>query len=220
MTTTTAAAADTILVVEDEPQMLRNLLTVLRAEGFDPVGASGGEEGVNRAHTDSPDLILCDLMMPDLDGFGVLGRLRADPDTARIPFIFLTARGDHTDMRSGMNLGADDYLTKPVRIDDLLASIQARLARAHQTATPAAPAHPKSPADLACVGFSPRETEVLFWLVEGKSNADIGTILGVTEATVKKHLERIFARLGVENRTAAARTALERFAASRRRPAA
>lgn len=198
-----------ILVIEDEPQMLLNLQTVLRAEGFLVDGATGGLEGVARVRQCLPDLILCDLMMPELDGFGVLARLRADPQSARIPFIFLTARGDRTDVRSGMNLGADDYLTKPVRIDDLLAAIRARLARFHQTVT--GPVKPPTATDLVLIGVSPREAEVLFWLLEGKSNGDIGTILGVAEATVKKHLERVFEKLGVENRTSAARAALERY---------
>ncbi len=192
--------------------MLRNLLTVLRAEGFAVDGADGGLAGIERIRQSIPDLILCDLMMPEIDGFGVLARLRADPATARIPFIFLTARGDRTEVRSGMNLGADDYLTKPVRIDDLLSAIRARLARFHQAAGPSAPIHPQSAAELVPLGVSPREAEVLFWLLEGKSNADIGSILGVAEATVKKHLERVFDKLGVENRTSAARAALERFA--------
>ena len=211
--------AGRILVIEDEPQMLRNLLTILRAEGYNPIAAPGGDAGVVAAQRELPDLILCDLMMPGLDGFAVLSRLRADPATARIPFIFLTARGDRTDIRSGMNLGADDYLTKPVRVDDLLAAIRARMARFQQTAIASAPTRPLAPEDLTGLGVSPREAEVLFWLVEGKSNSDIGVILGVAEATVKKHLEHIFEKLGVENRTAATRAALERYAANLRHPA-
>lgn len=203
------ASGRRILVIEDEPQMLRNLVTILRAEGFSPIPAAGGPPGIEAARREKPDLILCDLMMPDLDGFAVLGQLRADPETAGIPFIFLTARSDRSDLRSGMNLGADDYLTKPVRVDDLLAAIHARLARFRLTAPAGTAAHPRSPAELVALGVSPREAEVLFWLVEGKSNADIATILGVAEGTVKKHLEHIFAKLGVENRTAALRAALD-----------
>ncbi|MBL9137693.1 MAG: response regulator transcription factor [Verrucomicrobiales bacterium] len=203
-----------ILVIEDEPQMLRNLQTILKAEGFDAVGATGGLEGIARSADLKPDLILCDLMMPDLDGFGVLARVRANPVTASIPFIFLTARGDRNDMRSGMNLGADDYLTKPVRADDLLSAVRARLARFRLSASAATARIPENASQLEALGVSPREAEVLYWLIEGKSNADIGTILGVAEATVKKHLERVFLKLGVENRTAAIRAALDRIAAS------
>ncbi|MCC6231976.1 MAG: response regulator transcription factor [Verrucomicrobiales bacterium] len=202
-----------ILVIEDEPQMLRNLTTILRAEGFDTQGVSLGTEGVAAARRLPPDLILCDVMMPGLDGFAVLEQLRADAATARIPFIFLTARGDRGDVRTGMNLGADDYLSKPVRTEDLLSAIRARLARARQTTAVLTLTAPEHASALETLGLSPREAEVLFWLIQGKSNGDIATILGVAEATVKKHLERVFAKLGVENRTSAARCALDRLAA-------
>lgn len=198
-----------ILVVEDEPQMLRNLLTILRAEGFHALGAPGGEEGVSLARSERPDLVLCDLMMPGMDGFGVLGQLRADAATASIPFVFLTARGERDEVRAGMNSGADDYLTKPVKVDDLLLAIRVRLERHSQAAS----RRPSEPAELRRLGVTGREAEVLFWLVEGKSNADIASILGMAPATVKKHLEHVFEKLGVENRVAATMTVLERLAA-------
>jgi DNA-binding NarL/FixJ family response regulator len=202
-----------ILVIEDEPQMLRNLVTILRAEGFQALSAPGGEEGVAVALAERPDLILCDLMMPGLDGFGVLARLRSQPTTAPIPFVFLTARSERGDVRSGMNQGADDYLTKPVKVEDLLASIRARLDRRHQTGMAARPTRPQRPEELERLGVTAREAEVLFWLIEGKSNPDIATILGMAPATVKKHLEHIFQKLGVENRTAAIMSTLQSWGA-------
>lgn len=205
-----------ILVIEDEPQMLRNLMTILRAEGFAVLGAPGGEEGVALARSEKPDLILCDLMMPVLDGFGVLQRVRGDSRLAPVPFIFLTARGEREEVRAGMNLGADDYLTKPVKVDDLLAAIRTRLERRQHALAEVASGNrrPAQPSDLGALGLTERQNEVLFWLIEGKGNADIATILGMAPATVKKHLEHIFIKLGVENRTAAIMTALERWAES------
>src|SRR5204863_6282412 len=96
----------------------------LEMEQFETLSAREGRQGVELAQRDRPDLILCDVTMPGLDGYGVLQALRKDPATARIPFIFLTARSEHTDVRAGMNLGADDYLIKPVSIGDLLDAIQ------------------------------------------------------------------------------------------------
>jgi DNA-binding response OmpR family regulator len=118
-----------ILVIEDEPEMRRNLALILRMEGFDALAAENGRIGLETALREKPDLVLCDVMMPELDGYGVLRGLRADPSTVGIPFIFLTAKGEKGDQRAGMNLGADDYLTKPVGSQELLEAVTARLQR-------------------------------------------------------------------------------------------
>jgi DNA-binding response OmpR family regulator len=125
----------TILVIEDEPEMRRNLITILRLERFRPLPAENGRVGVELAKKETPDLILCDVMMPELDGYGVIAALRADPDTVNIPFILLTARGEKPEIRLGMNLGAGDYLTKSVAKPDLLAAIRSRLERVVQQTT-------------------------------------------------------------------------------------
>ncbi|MBD2095486.1 EAL domain-containing protein [Trichocoleus sp. FACHB-591] len=116
-----------ILVIEDDLPVRENILELLEAEAFDAIGAENGAVGVQMARKHLPDLILCDVMMPELDGHGVLATLRTEPATAAIPFIFLTAKADKTDFRQGMNLGADDYLTKPCTADELLGAIAARL---------------------------------------------------------------------------------------------
>src|SRR5689334_18394867 len=118
-----------ILIIEDQPQMRKNIATILEMENFAVVTAENGRRGVELARSEKPDLILCDVMMPELDGFGVLEALRADATTATMPLIFLTAKGDKMDLRKGMNLGADDYLTKPVAKDDLLTALKVRLSR-------------------------------------------------------------------------------------------
>src|SRR4051812_37608927 len=123
-----------ILVIEDQPQMRKNLTTILEMENFQVTSVDNGRTGVELTRSIAPDLILCDVMMSELDGFGVLQALRANPLAATVPLIFLTAKGDKLDQRTGMNLGANDYLTKPASREDLLAAIQTRLAarEAHQ----------------------------------------------------------------------------------------
>jgi len=116
-----------ILVIEDEFLIRENLLERLGAEGFDTIGAENGLDGVKLALADRPDLIICDVMMPELDGYGVLRTLRQNPNTAAIPFIFLTAKADKSALRQGMELGADDYLTKPFTKTELLGAIATRL---------------------------------------------------------------------------------------------
>jgi DNA-binding NarL/FixJ family response regulator len=199
-----------ILVIEDEPEMRRNLLTILRLEKFQPLGAENGRIGVDLARRENPDVILCDVMMPELDGYGVLAALREDAATVAIPFIFLTAKGEKPDVRTGMNLGADDYLTKPVAKADLLGAIRSRLERASQQATPAFKPNFDSAKPLeAALGLTPRVAEALLWLAQGKTNSEIATILGNSESTVKKQVLEIFEKLSVETRGAAALRALE-----------
>jgi DNA-binding NarL/FixJ family response regulator len=198
-----------ILVIEDEPEMRRNISVLLRYAQFEPIAAENGRKGVEIARRENPDLILCDVMMPELDGYGVLQALQTDPSLARIPFIFLTAKGEKEDLRSGMNLGADDYLTKPVGNADLVRAIHMRLRRSEQAAAREFKADFSSAEPLRNLGLTPRASETLLWLAQGKTNSDIATILGITESTIKKHVQEIFEKLGVETRGAAAVRALE-----------
>lgn len=126
----------TILVIEDEPDVREIILDILDAEDFTAIGAPNGRVGVELARQHHPDLIVCDVMMPELDGHGVLAQLRQDPSSvlAAVPFIFLTAKSTMADLRQGMNLGADDYLTKPFTRQELLGAIATRL-RLHETFT-------------------------------------------------------------------------------------
>jgi len=198
-----------ILVIEDEPEMRRNIATLLRYHDYQPLAAENGRAGIELAQKENPDLILCDVMMPELDGFGVLQALQSDPALALIPFIFLTAKGEKADLRSGMNLGADDYLTKPVANDELIRAIQTRLRRSEQQLNREFKPDFSSSEPLLKLGLTPRATEALLWLAQGKTNSDIATILGITESTVKKHVQEMFEKLGVETRGAATVRALE-----------
>ena len=203
-----------ILIIEDEPAMRANLEDILELEGFAPLLAANGREGIRQARQEQPDLILCDILMPDMGGYEVLEALREDESTMRIPFVFLTAKGERGDVRQGMELGADDYLIKPVRVDELLRAINSRLERRRQQKEEFK-AEFKSPQPLETLGLSAREAEILFWVAQGKSNPEIGTILQISPATAKKHLENIFSKLGTENRASATLLALEVLANAR-----
>ncbi|MCJ8282628.1 MAG: EAL domain-containing response regulator [Rivularia sp. ALOHA_DT_140] len=118
-----------ILVIEDEEAVRENIVDLLEAEDFEAIAAPNGKIGIDLAVNQSPDLILCDLMMPEINGFAVLALLRERFDTSAVPFIFLTARSAKLDYRQGMDLGADDYLTKPFTRTELLSAISTRLQR-------------------------------------------------------------------------------------------
>jgi two-component system sensor histidine kinase/response regulator len=118
-----------ILVIEDEQDIRADILKILKYEGFEAIGAENGRIGVQLAKEHLPDLIICDIMMPELNGYHVLAEIRSQPATATIPFIFLTAMATSENLREGMRLGADDYLPKPFTITELMATIQSRLER-------------------------------------------------------------------------------------------
>ncbi len=142
-----------ILVIEDEESVRENIVDLLEAEDFEAISAPNGRIGIELALNESPDLILCDLMMPEINGFAVLAILREKFSTSAIPFIFLTARSAKADVRQGMELGADDYVTKPFTRGELLSAVSTRLQR--QAAII------KNPASHADVKAYPREMRVI-----------------------------------------------------------
>jgi len=118
-----------ILLIEDNAEMRENTAEILQLAHYKVIAAMNGKEGVELAEKEEPDLIICDIMMPVLDGYGVLHMLSKNEKTASIPFIFLTAKAERTDFRKGMEMGADDYITKPFDSDVLLSKIKAVLKR-------------------------------------------------------------------------------------------
>ncbi len=204
-----------ILIIEDQAPMRRNVALMLEMEGYQTCTAENGRIGLETARRERPDLILCDVMMPEMDGYAVVQSLRQDAAFTTTPFIFLTAKSDRTDVRIGMNFGADDYLTKPVMRDDLLIAVETRLARAgalqqriadNSGFRPDFTSH--EPLQRA-FSLTPREAEVLLWVSQGKSNGDVASILGISEKTAKQHLGTCFHKMGVESRNAASLQALE-----------
>ena len=208
-----------ILLIEDQAAMRESLMLMLQMEGFEVLVAEEGRRGIELAQAQVPDLILCDVMMPGCDGHQVLQSLRQDPATATIPFIFLTAKCAKTDLRTGLNLGADDYLVKPAPREELLAAIAARLQKQQQQDLRAKSQFDNvkfspdfsSPVPLEALGLSPREAQVLLWIAQGKTNEEIGLILDVSRNTIKKHVIHLLEKLGVETRNAAAVLAIERL---------
>lgn len=124
-----------ILIIEDNTEVRENIAELLELSNYEVIEAKDGKIGVQKTLEHKPDLILCDVMMPELDGFGVLRILDKKTETADIPFIFLTAKAEKTDFRKGMNLGADDYITKPFDDVELLDAIEMRLKKSERIKT-------------------------------------------------------------------------------------
>ena len=119
-----------ILLIEDDKALRENTEELLELFGYAVTTAPNGKTGIFRAKEELPDIIICDIMMPEIDGYGVLQNLSSDETTKHIPFIFLSAKTEHKEIRKGMDLGADDYLTKPFEEEDLMSAIESRLAKA------------------------------------------------------------------------------------------
>ena len=295
-------SAGLVLIVDDVPDNLAVLHDALDAAGYTVLVATDGASALQRAAQADPDIVLLDAVMPGIDGFEVARRLRAGPETAHIPIIFMTGLTETEHVLAAFDAGGVDYVTKPIRAPEVLARMAAHMQAARQARqarnaldayghatiavrlgpegarlvwqTPLArrwlPSYFHSAADevpadllqwlqaaaagrdvrplsnarggrqLVCTlqgrtvdddwlvvlrevsdaatvqatmlafGLTLRESEVLYWVAKGKTNRDIGDILGSSPATVKKHLERVYEKLGVETRTAAAAMALQR----------
>lgn len=121
---------NTILLIEDDAALRENTEELLELSNYNVLTAPNGKVGIEIAKSEHPHLVICDIMMPEVDGYGVLQALSADSATKHIPFIFLSAKTEHKEIRKGMDLGADDYLTKPFEEDDLLSAVESRLAKA------------------------------------------------------------------------------------------
>ena len=120
----------TILLIEDDTTLRENTAELLELSNFRVLTAPNGRIGINKVNEHLPDLIVCDILMPEIDGYGVLESVSKNPNTSHIPFIFLSAKTEHKEVRKGMNLGADDYISKPFEEEELISAIQSRLAKA------------------------------------------------------------------------------------------
>ncbi len=118
-----------VLFIEDDTVVRENTAELLELAEYNVITAANGRSGLEVARQELPNIIICDIMMPEMDGYGVLQALSEDPQTRHIPFIFLSAKTEHKDIRRGMDLGADDYLTKPFEEEELISAIESRLAK-------------------------------------------------------------------------------------------
>ncbi len=217
--------AKTILVIEDETQTRDIFLRCLKFEGFYSIGAENGVNGIKLAQAHRPDLIVCDIMMPDMDGYHVLSEVRQLQATAPIPFVFLTAKVTMPDLRRGMDLGADDYLAKPCTVEQFLGAIATRLKRQDDlkrlyTSPPAT--------DLPSVSSTTKATQVaifpdcpklakVFRFIDANYHqpinlGDVAQVAGYSPAyltnLVQNHTGRTIKQWIIERRMAQARTLL------------
>ncbi|MGB2894606.1 MAG: response regulator transcription factor [Anaerolineales bacterium] len=203
-----------ILVVDDEAVIRDSIADILRLHGYQVLTASNGIEGLEAIRQDIPEMIISDIMMPEMNGYQFYQRVRSHSEWLWIPFIFLSAKREGEDIRFGKELGVEDYLEKPIDAEDLLAAVIGCLKRFHQLEGSRQEEAKKHSIDKArgtpdFVPLTPRELDVLRSMVEGKNNAEIAEELVVEPSTIKTHVSNILSKLGVSNRVKAVRFALE-----------
>ena len=200
-----------VLVVDDAADIRTVLLRAL-GRNFKVRVAKSGESALELLPYINPDIILLDVLMSGMDGFATLREMRRVPGFTQTPVLFLSGLGDIANKLRGLRLGAVDYITKPFHPQEVLARLESQCqvyCRRSQEicqefATEIAPVPTRSPRTLIVLGLTPRETEVLFWIAEGKTTPEIALILNAAPTTIKKHVNHILEKLGVENRLSAA----------------
>ncbi len=208
-----------ILVVDDEQDCRTILTCYLESAGYLVQDVASGVEALRLFEQEPPDLVVSDVVMPDMNGFEFCRRLRATRSGQLVPFIFLSGQGELESRVEGHSIGADDYLIKPFQPQELLAKIKAQLDRSYRThseiirllqqsvgASRLAPASPK-PIPLPLTAAEER----VFWeVIQGYTNKQISDRLFISPRTVQAHLSSIFTKLNVDNRSQLVRFALER----------
>ncbi len=194
-------AKASLLIIEDDADLRANMALILKMEGFKVKVAKDGPAGLAMIRRVKPDLILCDILMPGLDGYSVMETVKHDPFLAKIPFLFVSALNDRGQVRNGMILGADDYLTKPFSADELLAAIKARLQRfAALYPAPVAAAKESAVEQGDRLGrLTRREREILLLVGGGLSSKEIARTLFISKKTVDVHRSRLMKKLGAAN---------------------
>ena len=197
-----------ILVVDDNPKFLKDALPMY---GYDITVATDGIEALKTLSDEKSnfDLILLDVMMPNMDGWDTLKAIRKNPDTQYIPVIMITAVSEDKKVVSGLKIGADDYIVKPFVLPNLLARIEAVLRRSKWQTELSGKREKKINKDVNIDALTPKEKEVLSLVAKGASNQEIADKMCVQDVTVKTHLNSIFKKLKVSNRTQAVLLAME-----------
>lgn len=197
-----------ILIIEDDPAYRNMMELMLQMEGFEVHTAADGQSGLAMLRDSHADLVLCDIMMPEMDGHSVLDALKREEALAHIPFIYVTGMATRVDIRQGMSEGADDYLPKPFSADELLAAVTGRLRRHEMILQPRAKEAFHQERIVLNSKITRREKEVLLMVGDGATSREIAQRLGVALKTVEVHRANLMHKLEAANAASLARWAV------------
>jgi len=199
-----------LLLVDDDPNLILLVKDYLEFRGYDVVTADNGRQALEILEQEDPDMIICDVMMPEMDGYTLVEQVRENPKTNLIPFLFLSAKGHSADKVKGLNRGADVYMAKPFEPEELVAQVESSLKQASRLLPPRAistePIFQNVPADVT---LTPTELKVVQFVSQGMANREIAEEMNVSQRTVESHVSNMLAKTGLHNRTELARWAME-----------
>ncbi len=205
------AEQNKLLLIDDDPNLILLVKDYLELRGYAVITAKNGREALRVLEQDLPSLIICDVMMPEMDGYSFVKRVRDNPQTSWLPVLFLSAKGQIQDRVAGLNTGADVYMVKPFEPDELVAQIEASLkqtARMQQQQN--APIEGEVSINVPFdVDLTPTEQKVIQLVAKGMSNREIAEGLSVSQRTVESHVSNMLGKTGLSNRTELARWAIE-----------
>jgi len=201
----------TLLLIDDDPNLILLVKDYLEFRGYSVITAENGREALDVLSGHSPDMIICDVMMPEMDGYAFVEHVRSNPETEWIPVLFLSAKGQSQDRVKGLNTGADVYMVKPFEPEELVAQVESSLKQAsrlirQQTRGASSTPTISVPFD---VELTPTELKVVQFVARGMANREIAEELQVSQRTIESHVSNMLGKTGLHNRTELARWAIE-----------
>jgi DNA-binding NarL/FixJ family response regulator len=200
-----------LLLIDDDPNLILLVKDYLEFRGYEVITAENGQEALEVLQKETPDMIICDVMMPHMDGYSLVEHVRKDPRTSWIPVLFLSAKGQSQDRVKGLNTGADVYMVKPFEPEELVAQVESSLKQASrliQRQDKGAEGGPKIQVPFD-VELTPTELRVVQFVARGMANREIAEELNVSQRTIESHVSNMLGKTGLHNRTELARWAIE-----------
>lgn len=200
-----------LLLIDDDPNLILLVKDYLEFRGYQVITAENGQEALEVLDQEMPDMIICDVMMPQMDGYSLVEHVRKNPRTSWIPVLFLSAKGQSQDRVKGLNTGADVYMVKPFEPEELVAQVESSLKQAsrliqRQDKTSESAPKIQVPFD---VELTPTELRVVQFVARGMANREIAEELNVSQRTIESHVSNMLGKTGLHNRTELARWAIE-----------
>lgn len=200
-----------LLLIDDDPNLILLVKDYLEFRGYEVITAENGREALEVLEQEIPDMIICDVMMPEMDGYAFVNQVRQDERTSWIPILFLSAKGQSGDKIKGLNIGADVYMVKPFEPEELVAQVEASLKQAFRQRQQTGGGNDNEakiqvPFD---VHLTQTELKVVQFVARGLANRDIAQELNVSQRTVESHVSNMLGKTGLNNRTELARWAIE-----------